>query len=79
MLKNHTWKTESAKAISELYTDDNKSQYSSNPKNIFKSAKKVYEELYTQETTSKAATNKFLCKIPNKKKISNEQSNLCEA
>ena len=27
--------------ISELYTDDNKSKYSSNPKDIFKSEKKI--------------------------------------
>ena len=26
--------------ISEFYTDDNKSKYSSNPKDVFKSAKK---------------------------------------
>ena len=30
-------------------------------------------------TSSKAATNEFLSKIPNRKKISNEQFNLCEA
>ena len=28
--------------ISELYTDDNKSKHFSNPKDIFKSAKKFY-------------------------------------
>ena len=33
--------------ISELYTDDNKSKYSSNPKDILKSAKKVMK-LYTK-------------------------------
>ena len=31
--------------IFELYTDDNKSKYSSNPKGIVKSAKKNYETL----------------------------------
>ena len=31
------------------------------------------------ETTSKAATTEFLSKIPNRKKISNEDFNLCEA
>ena len=32
--------------IFELYTDDNKSKYSSNPMNIVKSAKKKYESLH---------------------------------
>ena len=63
--------------IFELYTDDNKSKYSSNPKDILKSAKKIMK-LYTK-WTSKAATTEFVCKIPNKKKISNEHFNLCEA
>ena len=34
--------------IFELYTDDNKSKYSSNPKDILKSEKKNYEKLYTK-------------------------------
>ena len=29
--------------------------------------------------TSTAATTEFVCKIPNRKKISNEHFNLCEA
>ena len=57
--------------ISQLYTDNNNSKHSCNPKNILKSAKTNYENLYIMETTSKAAT-KFLSKIPNRKKISNE-------
>ena len=65
--------------ISELNTDYNKSKYSSNPKAIFKSAKKFYENLYTKETASKAATTEFLAKLRNRKEISNEQLNLCEA
>ena len=65
--------------ISELYTDDNKSKYSRNCNNILKYAKKIYEKLYTKEITSKAATTEFLSKIPNRRKISNEQSTLCEA
>ena len=52
--------------ISELYLDDDKTKYSSNLKNIFKSAKKVYEKLYTKETTSKVAINEFLSKIINR-------------
>ena len=59
------------KTISELYIDDNKSKYSSSPKDIFKSTKRLYETLYTKETT---ATTEFLSKIPNRKKISSEQS-----
>ena len=63
--------------IFELYAGDNKSKYSSNPKDIPKCAKKVMK-LYTK-WTSTAATTEFVCKIPNKKKISNEHFNLCEA
>ena len=44
-------------------------------KDIFRHAKIFYDKLYTNETTSKAATTKFLSKIPNRKKISNEQFN----
>ena len=61
-------------AISELYNDDKKSKYSSNPKDIFRYSKKVYENFYT-----KVATTEFLSTIPNRKKISNEQFNLCKA
>ena len=45
--------------------------------NILKSAKKMMK-LYTK-WTSTAATTEFVCKIPNRKKISNEHFNLCEA
>ena len=62
--------------IFELYTDDNKSKYSSNPKDILKS-KKTIMKLYTKWTFT-AATTEFVCKIPNRKKISNEHFNLCE-
>ena len=34
-------------------------------------------KLYTK-WTSTAATTEFVCKIPNRKKISNEHFNLCE-
>ena len=61
--------------IFELYTDDNKSKYSSNPKDILKSAKKIMK-LYTK-WTSTAATTEAVFKIPSKK-ISNEHFNLCE-
>ena len=65
--------------ISELCTDDNKSKYPSNPKDIFKSAKEFYENLYIKETTPKAAPTKLLSKIPSRKKISNDQFNLSRA
>ena len=64
--------------IFELYTDDNKSKYSSNPKGILKSAKTNYQKLYTKGTST-AATTEFVWKIPNRKKISNKHFNLCEA
>ena len=57
----------------------NKSKCSNNPKDIFKSAKKNYEKLYTKEVTSKAATTEFFSKICNKMIVFNEQCNLCEA
>ena len=47
--------------IFELYTDDNKSKYSSNPKDILKSAKN-FMKLYTK-WTSTAPTSEFACKI----------------
>ena len=65
--------------ISELYTDDKKSKFSSNPEDILKSAKKIYENLYTRKKVSKSATNELLNKIPLKKKISKEHFFLCEA
>ena len=43
---------------------------------FFKSPKKLMK-LYTK-WTSKAATTEFVCKIPNRKKKSNEHFNLCE-
>ena len=62
--------------LSELYTDDNKSKYSTNLKDIFKSEKKSYEKLYTKETTSIATTIEFPSNILIRKKISNEKVNL---
>ena len=64
--------------IFELYTYDNKSKYSRNPKDILKSRKKSYEKLYTKQTFT-AATTEFVSKIPNRNKIFNEHFNLCEA
>ena len=39
--------------ISELYTDDRKTKYFSNPNDILKSAKNVYEKLYTKRQSPK--------------------------
>ena len=64
--------------ISDLYTDDNKSNYSSNPKDIFNSAKRIYEKLSATETTSEAVSTKFLSKVSDIKKISDVQFNLSE-
>ena len=56
----------------ELYSDDNKLKYSSNPKDILRSTKKIMRN-------STTAATEFVCKILNRKKISNEHFNLCEA
>ena len=52
-------------------TDDNKSKYSS--KNLRNNIMKLYTKWI-----STAFTTEFVCKIPNRKKISNEHFNLCE-
>ena len=57
--------------ISELYNDDNKSKYSSNPKDILKCAYKIYDTHYIKETTSKDATTEFPTKIPSREKVFN--------
>ena len=62
----------------ELYTDDNKWKYPSNPKDFLKSTKKFCEKLYTKQTHT-AATIEFLSKITNRTKIFNEHFNLCKA
>ena len=43
----------------------------------FFNLKKIYEKLYTKRTST-AATTEFAYKIPSRKKMSNEQFNLCE-
>ena len=68
--------------IFELYTDDNKSKYSSNPMNILKSEKKKKNKKKLKlciKCTSRAATTEFVWKILNRKEISYEHFNLCEA
>ena len=64
--------------ILELYTDDNKSKYSSNSMNIIKSAKKKKKMKIYTKWPSKVATTYFVWKITNRKKMSYEHFNLCE-
>ena len=68
-------------AIFELCTDDNKSKYSSNPKGILKSAQKKKKKIYIKQnsTATTTTTTEFLSKIPDRRKISNEQFNLFQA
>ena len=57
-----------------------KSKYFSSPNDIIRSAKKnLWKTLHEGETTSKAAAAKFFRKILKRKKIPNEDFNLCEA
>ena len=56
--------------MSELYTADKKTKYSSNLNDLLKSVPNFYEKLY-----SKTA---IFCKILNKTKISNEKFHLFE-
>ena len=56
------------KIIFELYADDNKSLYPSNPKDILKSEKKKKKKkLYTKQTSTAANTN-FLAKLITERK-----------
>ena len=64
--------------ILELYTDDKKPKYFDNPKDILKSAKKFYENLYTRENVPESAVSELLNKIPINRKISHEHFNPCE-
>ena len=75
-----TWKTEYGKSnnISVTYADDINQNILTSPK-TFKYSKEIYEKLCTKKTTSKAATAEFPRKFPNRKKISNEDFNLCKA
>ena len=41
--------------------------------------KNFFEKFYTEEVTFKTATTEFLSQTPNRKNISNEQFDLCEA
>ena len=48
---------------SELYADDKKPKYSSNPTDIFKSTKNIYETLYTKGQPPELIVLKFLAKF----------------
>ena len=54
--------------IYELYTDDNKSKYSSNPKNIFKSAKKFMKNLTLRRQLPNLLPLNFSAKFLTEKK-----------
>ena len=62
-----------------IYTDDLNQNILAVPRTLSNLQKRIYEKLYTKETTFKAAATEFLSQIPNRKKISNEDFNLCEA
>ena len=62
--------------ISELYTNETKTKYSSNPSDTPKSAKNFYEKLYIKRESLKVQLLNFLNKISHGKKVSNEQFHL---
>ena len=59
--------------ISELYTDDKKSKYSSNPNDILKSTKTSMKSFIQKRQTSKSATGELFNETSNKKKFSSKQ------
>ena len=72
-----TWKKDYAKSDKIwIYIDDNKSEHSSIPTDIFKPAKNFCEKFCTKEATFKTATTEFLSQIANRKNISDEQFRL---
>ena len=64
--------------ISDLYTDDNKSKNSCNPKDIVKSENKNSWKTLHQAKVHSCYNWIYWHKIPNRKKMSNEHFNLCE-
>ena len=72
MLKNlfqSTWKTESKSHNFWIICDDNKLNYSSNPKNIFQFGKKIKNKnLYIKDTTFKVLLLNFLAKFLKERK-----------
>ena len=66
---NHTWVT---------FTDDINQNILAVLRTYLNLQKRIYENFYTKETTSKAASTEFHSKIPNGKQISNENFNLCK-
>ena len=55
-----------------IYTDDINQNILWVLRTLSNLQERIYEKLYTKVTTSKAPTTEFLSKIPNRKKISNE-------
>ena len=55
--------------FSELYNDDKKTKYSSNPNDILKSAKSLYEKLCIETQLSKLLLLNFLSTSLTEKKI----------
>ena len=56
-----------SQTISELYTDDNKSKYSCNPKDIVKSAKKILKNITPSKNPQLLLLN-FLAKFLTERK-----------
>ena len=76
MLQNFlqsTWKTEYAKLNNTriIYTDDNKSKYYSNPKDILRSAKKVMKNSTTNKLPQLLLLNFFAKFLTERKYLMN--------
>ena len=74
MLQNvlqSNWKTEYAKSsnIWIIYTDDINKKILATLRTLSNLQERIYEKLYTKETTSKAATTEFFSKIPSRKSL----------
>ena len=54
--------------VSELYADDNKTKYSSNPNDILKSVENFYEKVYTKRQRPKLLILNFLAKFITERK-----------
>ena len=54
--------------VSELYADDNKTKYSSNPNDILKSVENFYEKVYTKRQRQKLLILNFLAKFITERK-----------
>ena len=66
-------------SLSDLYTDDNKSKYSSYLRRFYEFWKFFMKNFTARRQLPKLLLMAFFSKSPYRKKISNEQFNLCEA